>query len=150
MFTPRLEIPPKDNRYYIAKSEGGLNPCIAKPSGSTLRFANCVFYAVGRYAEITGIWLPSTNAENFVNEAKKLGLIVSDKPQPGAVIVWAKGNQTQPGGTRGFATSSRITMVPRPSAFSLKVPSCPCSVTHSITNVTQFVWQAVDFFNSCR
>ena len=91
MFTPRLEIPPKDNRYYIAKSEGGLNPCIAKPSGSTLRFANCVFYAVGRYAEITGIWLPSTNAENFVNEAKKLGLIVSDKPQPGAVIVWAKG-----------------------------------------------------------
>ena len=58
-------------------------------------------------------------------------------------------DQTQPGGTRGFATSSRITKVPRPSAFSLKVPSCPCSVTHSITNVTQFVWQAVDFFNSC-
>lgn len=91
MFTPRLEIPPKGNRYYIAKSEGGLNPCIPRPSGSKLRFANCVFYAVGRYAEITGIWLPSTNAENFVNEAKKLGLTVSDKPQPGAVIVWAKG-----------------------------------------------------------
>lgn len=91
MFTPRLEIPPKGNRYYIAKSEGGLNPCIPRPSGSKLRFANCVFYAVGRYAEITGIWLPSTNAENFVNEAKKLGLTVSDKPQSGAVIVWAKG-----------------------------------------------------------
>lgn len=91
MFTPRLEIPPKDNRYYIAKSAGGLNPCIPKPAGSPLRFANCVFFAAGRFAEITGIWLPSTNAENFVNEAKKRGLTVSDKPQPGAVIVWAKG-----------------------------------------------------------
>lgn len=91
MFTPRLTIPAKDNRYYIAKSAGGLNPCIPKPAGSPLRFANCVFYAVGRFAEVTGIWLPSTNAENFVNEAKKRGLTVSDKPQPGAVIVWAKG-----------------------------------------------------------
>ena len=91
MFTPRLEIPPKDNRYYIAKSEDGLNPCIPRPSGSKLRFANCVFYAVGRFAEITGIWLKSTNAENFIAVAKEMGLTVSDKPQPGAVIVWAKG-----------------------------------------------------------
>lgn len=91
MFEPRLTIPEKSNRYYITKSAGGLNPCIAKPSGSTLRFANCVFYAVGRYAEITGIWLSSTNAENFVNEAKKLGLTVSDKPQLGAIACWAKG-----------------------------------------------------------
>lgn len=91
MFTPRLDIPEKSNRYYIAKSAGGLNPCIPKPAGSPLRFANCVFFAAGRFAEITGIWLPSTNAENFVNEAKKRGLTVSDKPQPGAVIVWAKG-----------------------------------------------------------
>ena len=91
MFTPRLDIPPKGNRYYIAKSAGGLNPCIPKPAGSPLRFANCVFYAVGRFAEVTGIWLPSTNAENFVTEAKKRGLTVSDKPQLGAIAVWAKG-----------------------------------------------------------
>jgi murein L,D-transpeptidase YcbB/YkuD len=91
MFTPRLEIPPKGNPCYIAKSEGGLNPCIPRPSGSKLRFANCVFYAVGRFAEITGIWLKSTNAENFIAVAKEMGLTVSDKPQPGAVIVWAKG-----------------------------------------------------------
>lgn len=91
MFTPRMHIPEKSNRYYIAKSAGGLNPCIAKPSGSPLRFANCVFYAVGRFAEVTGIWLPSTNAENFVTEAKKRGLTVSDKPQLGAIAVWAKG-----------------------------------------------------------
>ena len=91
MFTPRLEIPPKGNPCYIAKSEGGLNPCIPRPSGSKLRFANCVFYAVGRFAEITGIWLKSTNAENFIAVAKEMGLTVSDKPHPGAVIVWAKG-----------------------------------------------------------
>ena len=91
MFEPRLTIPEKSNRYYIAKSAGGLNPCIAKPTGSPLRFANCVFYAAGRYAELWGVWLPSTNAENFVTEAKKLGLTVSDKPQPGSIAVWAKG-----------------------------------------------------------
>lgn len=91
MFEPRLTIPPKDNKFYIAKSEGGLNPCIPRPSGSKLRFANCVFYAVGRFAEITGVWLKSTNAENFVNVAKDMGLTVSGKPQPGAIAVWAKG-----------------------------------------------------------
>ena len=91
MFEPRLTIPEKSNRYYIAKSAGGLNPCIPKPSGSPLRFANCVFYAVGRFAEITGIWLPSTNAENFVTEAKKLGLIITQNPSPGCIAVWAKG-----------------------------------------------------------
>ena len=91
MFTPRITIPEKSNRFYIPQSEGGLNPCIAKPVGSSLRFANCVFYAAGRFAEITGIWLPSTNAENFVNRAKTLGLTVSQKPALGAVACWAKG-----------------------------------------------------------
>ena len=91
MFTPRLTIPDKNSKFYITKSAGGLNPCIAKPSGSPLRFANCVFYAVGRYAELWGVWLPSTNAENFVTEAKKRGLTVSDKPQLGSIAVWAKG-----------------------------------------------------------
>ena len=45
MFEPRLTIPEKSNKFYIAKADGGLNPCIPKPSGSPLRFANCVFYA---------------------------------------------------------------------------------------------------------
>ena len=31
-FTPRLDCPKADNRYYIAKSEGGLNPAIPRPS----------------------------------------------------------------------------------------------------------------------
>ena len=91
MFVPRIEIPKADNKYYIAKSAGGLNPCIAKPAGSKLRFANCVFYAVGRYAELWGVWLKSTNAENFCAVAKEMGLTVSQNPALGAVAVWAKG-----------------------------------------------------------
>ena len=91
MFTPRLELPEKGNKFYIAKSEGGLNPCIPRPSGSKLRFANCVFYAVGRFAEITGIWLKSTNAENFCKIAKEMGLTVTQNPSPGCIAVWAKG-----------------------------------------------------------
>ena len=91
MFEPRLTIPDKSNRFYIAKSEGGLNPGIPRPSGSKLRFANCVFYSIGRYAELYGVWLASTNAENFVNIAKGMGLKVSQKPALGAVAVWAKG-----------------------------------------------------------
>ena len=91
MFTPRLEMPKKDNRYYIPKSEGGLNPGVARPSGSRLRFANCVFYALGRYAELWKIWLDSTNAENFCDMAKRHGLEISQSPALGAIAVWAKG-----------------------------------------------------------
>ena len=91
MFTPRTTIPDKNNPYYIARKDGGLNPCIPKPSGSSLQFANCVFYAVGRFAEICGIWMRSTNAENFVTVANEMGLAVSQKPKLGAIAVWSKG-----------------------------------------------------------
>lgn len=91
MFTPVLECPKKDDRYFIQKSAGGLNPCIAKPAGSPLLFANCVFFVVGIFAKRYGVWFPSTNAENFVTEAKKLGLQISQTPQLGAIACWAKG-----------------------------------------------------------
>ena len=91
MFTPVLECPKKDDRYFIAKSAGGLNPCLAKPAGSPLFFANCVFFAAGIFAKRYGIWFPSTNAENFAAEAKKLGLQISQTPQLGAIACWAKG-----------------------------------------------------------
>lgn len=91
MFTPRLTMPGSKNKYYIQQSEGGYNPCIAKPSGSSLPFANCVFYSVGRFAEVCGVWLESTNAENFVEVAKRKGLEVSQVPSLGAIAVWAKG-----------------------------------------------------------
>lgn len=87
----RLDCPKKDNLYYVAKTEGGLNPAIPRPSGSKLIFQNCVFYALGRFAELWGIWLRATNAENFVTVAREMGLSVSRSPAEGAIAVWSKG-----------------------------------------------------------
>ena len=89
--TPRITLPKQGDPFYTAQTEGGLNPCIPRPKGSVLRFANCVFYAVGRYAELWDVWLPSTNAENLLAAAEKQGLRTGTKPEPGALIVWAKG-----------------------------------------------------------
>lgn len=89
--TPRLTQPDAKNRFYIAKSEGGLNPGVPRPNGSKLPFANCVFYALGRFAELWGIWLKSTNAENFISAAKEAGLQTGNVPVPGSIAVWAKG-----------------------------------------------------------
>lgn len=89
--TPRLDCPKRDNLFYVSDKEGGLNPAIPRPSGSKLIFQNCVFYALGRFAELWGIWLRSTNAENFISVAKEMGLQVSNTPVAGAIIVWAKG-----------------------------------------------------------
>lgn len=86
--TPRLDCPKKGNPFYTAKSEGGLNPAIPRPSGSKLQFQNCVFYAIGRFAEVCGVWLRSTNAENFVTVAREMGLTVSQIPQEGAIACW--------------------------------------------------------------
>ncbi len=90
-FTPRFTEPRKDNKYYISIGEGGWNPGIPRKKGSSLWFANCVFYALGRFAEIWGVWLESVNAEDFIGSAKRLGHKVSQKPSVGALIVWGKG-----------------------------------------------------------
>ena len=91
MFHPRLTAPAENDPFYTAKSEGGLNPAIPRPSGSKLRFANCVFYALGRYAENYGVWLPPVNAEDLIRAAENAGLRISQEPVPGALAVWAKG-----------------------------------------------------------
>lgn len=88
---PRMQIPERTNKFYISKQEGGLNPATPRPKGSKLFFANCVFYAIGRFAELWGMWLRSTNAENFIAMAKELGLQISKTPVPGAIIVWSVG-----------------------------------------------------------
>ena len=51
-------------------------------------FQNCVFYAVGRFAELWGIWLRSANAEQYVSIAREMGLTISQTPQEGAMAVW--------------------------------------------------------------
>ena len=91
---PRLEIPDKKNRFYIPRTAGGLNPCIQRPSGSSLQFANCVFYAVGRFAELWSIWLPSADAERYVMLGKQKGFIVSQTPAAGSIAVWSKGSES--------------------------------------------------------
>lgn len=95
-FTRRYECPePCKDKYYLARNCGGWNPCIPRPSGSSLVFANCVFYAVGRFNEIAGAngcpHLGSVNAENFVQMAKNQGLTVSQTPTLGGCMVWAAG-----------------------------------------------------------
>lgn len=90
-YTPILTMPASKDPFFLAKSAGGLNPGIPRPSGSRLHFANCVFFGIGAYAKHWGVWLPSTNAENLYSAAQKMGLPVSQTPQLGALIVWAAG-----------------------------------------------------------
>lgn len=94
-FIRRYECPEESNRYYIPISQGGWNPGIQKKQGSPLLFANCVFYAIGRFNEIAGAngckYLISTNAENFVDAARAAGLTVSQVPTLGGCMVWACG-----------------------------------------------------------
>lgn len=90
-FVPRLHEPTAENLCYKSISEGGLNPGVPRKEGSKLYFANCVFWVLGRFYELFGIWLSSTNAENFIAEATNRGLKTGNAPKPGAVIVWAKG-----------------------------------------------------------
>ncbi|MBR5404913.1 MAG: peptidoglycan-binding protein [Oscillospiraceae bacterium] len=111
MFHPRLTAPEADNPYYIADDEGGLNPGIPRPKGSPLHFANCVFYALGRYAENFGKWLPSVNAEDLIRAAKDMGLRVSQTPVPGALAVWAKGKTGD--GTDGAGHVAAVEQVNR-------------------------------------
>lgn len=106
---PRLQMPARDNLFYIAKTEGGINPCVPRPAGSPLRFANCVFYALGRFAELWGYWLPSCNAEDIASHAAAAGLTVDSDPVPGALIVWRAGKLQQ--GSDGAGHVAAVEMV---------------------------------------
>lgn len=114
-FVPRITMPEKDNRFYIAIGEGGLNPGVPRPKESPLRFANCVFYALGRFAELWGVWLKSTNAEDFAAAAKAAGLTVSQSPVPGAIAVWAKARSEMRPTAQDMWRSSRSSI--RPAAL---------------------------------
>ena len=99
-FTPRLEIPKNDNKYYITKDKGGYSNAIkgickdtGKPHPYLNVLGNCVGYVYGRVNEIGGYkcckYLSPVNAENFPEYAK--GLKTGSTPKLGAVIVWQKG-----------------------------------------------------------
>ncbi len=99
MFTSRLTAPKAGNPYYNTPDRGGYavgiiygNPL---DSGCNV-LANCVGYAAGRFNEIIGAgrfvyFTYAPNAECFFAWAETYGLKTGDKPQRGAIAVWAKG-----------------------------------------------------------
>lgn len=96
MFTPR-KTKPRDNKYYIRQVNGGYSPAIqgypTDPHADVL--SNCVGYACGRFNEIGGYgkckYQIHCNAENFIERAQSLGLVISSKPVPGGIMVWQYG-----------------------------------------------------------
>ena len=96
MFTQRRSKP-SYNKYYIRTVSGGYNPAISgyptDPTANVL--SNCVGYACGRFNEIGGYkkckYPIHCNAENFIERAKDLGLVISTKPVPGGIMVWQYG-----------------------------------------------------------
>lgn len=97
-FKPRFTRPEAGNRYYIRKASGGLNPAI-KGSPTDAQndvLANCVGYAVGRFAEEGGPWLRPVNAELFVQYAQRDGLTIEQTPSLGACMVWQGGTTQRP------------------------------------------------------
>ena len=98
MFRPRLTKPEKGNPYYNTVAAGGYSTAIlgnpTDPGCNVL--ANCVGYAAGRFNEIIGAgafryFQYPPNAEDFYDTGIRQGLRVGQTPQPGAIIVWAKG-----------------------------------------------------------
>ena len=96
VFKPRLKAPENGNKYYT-RTPKGYSPCVlGKAPQENDALNNCVGYAVGRfneiYADITGVsgitYNLNTNAENFINVAKSLGLSVDKKPMLGSIVVW--------------------------------------------------------------
>lgn len=107
MFQMRTSLPDRGNKYYNTVSAGGYSLCIVGKCRDTGRpcqglnvLANCVGYANGRFAEIIGKnkieYQFISNAENFIEHAKRYGLKISDKPTPGGIMVWQKGNTLNP------------------------------------------------------
>ena len=103
-FTPQLVMPAAGDPYYNTIKTGGYNPCILgnpQRREKTLNvLPNCVGYATGRFNEIIGSgnckYLGNTNAANFVDLARRQGLLISQTPTKGGCMVW-KGGKTGEG-----------------------------------------------------
>lgn len=100
-FIPRLICPENGNKYYNRKVNGGYSTCIQgnkskgcyNPQLDVL--PNCVGYAAGRFNEIGDYkqfkYCIPGNAEDWFNNAKRLGLKTGDTPKLGSVICWSSG-----------------------------------------------------------
>lgn len=120
MFTPRLSKPEKGNKYYITKSKGGYSPAIDVTKQSDNKgvydqdlnvLANCVGWAIGRFHEIGGNTkmdlLKAVNAERFIDYADK-SLVISQKPEIGAVMVWSQGGKSGTDGCGHVAIVEKV------------------------------------------
>ena len=95
-YKPRLtaaDMPANDNKYYIRKADGGVNPSIkGSPTHAHLTvLSNCVGYVVGRSMEIMQTDTPifaQYNAEDFYSATK---LEKGQTPKNGAVACWSQG-----------------------------------------------------------
>lgn len=98
MFTIRRRKPMKGNPYYTRTINGGYNQArTGKPLDRDCNvLANCVGYANGRFAEIIGKpfieYQFTKNAENFIEDAIRFGLKISDEPTLGGIMVWQQGD----------------------------------------------------------
>lgn len=84
-YVPRLTAPSKSNKYYKRTTDGGVNKC-------KYPLPNCVFYAWGRFFELTGETpkLSRGDAENWWDNTSD-GYERGKTPKLGAVICWRKG-----------------------------------------------------------
>lgn len=92
----RTSKPQAGNKYYIRQVSGGWNGAVqGKPTDACNVLANCVGYANGRFNEIGAYgeckYQLVSNAENFIEHAKKQGLQVVDYPTLGGIMVFQKG-----------------------------------------------------------
>lgn len=101
MFTIRKNKPVKGNKFYTRKPNG-YNTCVkGKPTDVCDALANCVGYVEGRVNEVISEILGKDtfkydtlhcNAENFIEKALTYqGVVISDVPVRGGLMVWQKG-----------------------------------------------------------
>lgn len=143
MFTMRT-TKPANNKYYITSNTGGYNNAIkGNPTDKTANvLANCVGYANGRFAEIQGknkcTYQLVCNAENFIESAKKQGLMISAVPVLGGIMVWQKGATL--GGNDGAGHVAVVEKI-----LELDKTGSPCKIYTSESS-----WGGPAFFNSTR
>ncbi len=86
-------MPENDNKYYIRKADGGVNPSIkGSPTHAHLTvLSNCVGWVVGRSMEILQTETPvfaQYNAEDFYSTTK---LEKGQVPKNGSIACWSQG-----------------------------------------------------------